>query len=124
MVLLIMLFSLIGTVILIFTCGLFPTITITPEPPKTEITSPFVIEENIEEYNVATDIPKLFEEDNQDMKNEDLTDVFREGIVSKSIGILRSHGKSDDEIKAMMIKDFSLDEEMIDRLLREADSSN
>lgn len=41
------------------------------------------------------------------MTHEDLRDVLREGIVEKSIQILRNHGKSDREIKEMMLKDFA-----------------
>lgn len=52
------------------------------------------------------------------MKHDSIRDVFREGIVEKSIQILRNHGKSDDEIKEMMIKDFSISDETIDMLLK------
>ena len=37
-------------------------------------------------------------------------DMLRREIVGKSIQILRSHGKSDDEIKEMMLNDFSGDD--------------
>jgi len=42
---------------------------------------------------------------------------MREEIVGKSIQILRSHGKGADEIKAMMLRDFSIEENVLDDLL-------
>ena len=44
-------------------------------------------------------------------------DMLRREIVGKSIQILRSHGKSDDEIKEMMLNDFSISEAVLDELL-------
>ncbi|MDO4314965.1 MAG: hypothetical protein Q4C45_04250 [Oscillospiraceae bacterium] len=51
------------------------------------------------------------------MEHDGLRDVLREGIVEKSIQILRAHGKSDQEIKAMMLKDFSISEKTPARIL-------
>ena len=44
-------------------------------------------------------------------------DMFRREIVGKSIQILRSHGKTDEEIKEMMLNDFSISEAVLDELL-------
>lgn len=44
------------------------------------------------------------------MQGNTIRDTLREEIVGKSIQILRSHGKSEKEIKDMMLKDFSIEE--------------
>lgn len=50
--------------------------------------------------------------------NDSIRNVCRIGIVEKSIQILRAHGKSDVEIRSMMLKDFSIGEETLDKLLK------
>lgn len=52
------------------------------------------------------------------MSQDNRKDRAREGIVMKSIQILRAHGKSDEEIKKMMLKDFSIKEDILEELLR------
>jgi len=52
------------------------------------------------------------------MLQDDMKNWAREGIVKKSIQILRTHGKSDEEIKQMMLKDFLINEEVLDELLK------
>jgi len=52
------------------------------------------------------------------MLQGDIKNMAREGIVKKSIQILRTHGKSEEEIKKMMLKDFSIKEEVLDKLLK------
>lgn len=51
------------------------------------------------------------------MERTNLRDTLREGIVEKSIQILREHGKSDKEIKKMILKDFSISENSVDKIL-------
>lgn len=51
------------------------------------------------------------------MSHDSIKDMLREGIVGKSIEILRAHGKCDEEIKEMMLKDFSIKEETLIELL-------
>lgn len=51
------------------------------------------------------------------MEHNNLKDVLREGIVEKSVQILRAHGKDDTEIKATILKDFSISEKSLDRIL-------
>lgn len=51
------------------------------------------------------------------MPEETVKDMFRREIVSKSIQIFRSHGKTDDEIKEMLLNDFSISETALDELL-------
>lgn len=54
------------------------------------------------------------------MKENEIKNIFREEIIKKSIGTLRSYGKSDDEIKEILSKNFSQSKEKIDELLNEA----
>lgn len=51
------------------------------------------------------------------MQHDTMRDTLRKGIVGKSIQILRTHGKSDAEIKSMMLKDFSISEKALEELL-------
>ena len=51
------------------------------------------------------------------MQASAVKDMFHGDIVRKSIQILRSHGKSDKEIKEMMSQDFSISEAALDELL-------
>ena len=50
--------------------------------------------------------------------NDDLKVALKEEIISKSIDVLRNHGTRDEEIKIMMMENFSLDEETADRLIK------
>lgn len=52
------------------------------------------------------------------MQGNTVRDTLREEIVKKSIQILRSHKKSESEIKEMMLKDFSIDENSLNKLLK------
>lgn len=52
------------------------------------------------------------------MEHDNLRDTFREGIVEKSIQILRAHGRNDNEIKKMILKNFSIKENVLDNLLK------
>lgn len=49
---------------------------------------------------------------------QSIKDVCREGIIIKSIQILRTHGKNDKEIKEMMLKDFSIKEDSLEVLMK------
>lgn len=102
MIRLIMVFSLIGTVILIAIC--------TPLSLATKTTTPCP----------ANYLEEFSKRKNDYMQNDTVRDMFRENIVSKSIQILQNHGMNDDEIKAMMLKDFSISEESLDMLFKEA----
>lgn len=97
MILLIMGCTLVCTVPLILICG-----AIAPAPPTpsvTTITPPAIIEE----YD--------------SMQSNDIKSSLKEGVVKRSIGIMRNNGMSDKKIKEKMMEDFSLDEETIDKLL-------
>lgn len=48
-----------------------------------------------------------------------LRDVFRNEILAHSIRILREHGRSDEEIKIELLRDFSVEPEVLDEMLRE-----
>jgi len=104
MVLPIMLCSLIGSVVFIFTCG---AITSTTPLPVTITTPPAIVEQTAvdvgEEYN--------------NMQHDTIKNNLREGVVERSIEILRHNGVSEKEIKKKMMESFSLDEETLDRLL-------
>lgn len=60
------------------------------------------------------------------MESEDMQDDrqtikegFRTGIVEQSVQVLRTHGKSDREIKETILKDFLISEEMLDKMINE-----
>lgn len=98
MILLIMVCVLVCTVPLVIICG---AIAPTPPPPPsvTTITPPAIIEE----YD--------------SMQSNDIKSSLKEGVVKRSIGIMRNNGMSDEKIKEKMMESFSLDEETIDKLL-------
>jgi len=50
------------------------------------------------------------------MQHDTVKNNLREGIVKRSIEVLRHNNMSEEKIKKMMMKSFSLDEETIDRL--------
>lgn len=52
------------------------------------------------------------------MTHDNLKNTLREGVVEKSIQILRNYGKSDNEIKEMMLKDFAIAEKNLDQLMK------
>lgn len=52
------------------------------------------------------------------MTHGNLKNILREGVVEKSIQILRNHGKSDSEIKGMMVKDFAITEKKVDQIMK------
>ena len=52
------------------------------------------------------------------MKHNNLKNMLREGVVKKSIQILRNRGKSDSEIKEMMLKDFAITEKNLDQIMK------
>lgn len=51
------------------------------------------------------------------MQRDTIRDQMRRGIVEKSVQILRSHGKSDDEIRSMILNDFRIEEKVHDEIL-------
>lgn len=53
---------------------------------------------------------------------ENICDSMREKIVEKSIAILRSYEMNDDDIKKMLMKDFLVSSETIDRFLKAGSS--
>lgn len=120
---LIMTVSLIGSVILIGVCApLAPT---TPPAPPT----PYVFEQEapphtIEEFNlIFPTIQDSFfsntesEQGDHEMQHDSIRDQMRQGIVEKSVQILRSHGKSDEEIRSMILNDFRIEENVLDEIL-------
>jgi len=46
----------------------------------------------------------------------------REGIVERSIRILRSHGMSDSDIRKLVRKDFGVEEQVLDKMLSRHDA--
>lgn len=104
MIRLIMFFSLIGTVILIGICLPFSQITQTTIRPNTaDIT--------------LSSADTQYKTEELHMSEGTVKDMFRREIVGKSIQILRSHGKADEEIREMMLNDFSISETVLDELL-------
>lgn len=114
----IMLLSLVGTVILIGVCSplsadvLPPSPAVEPDPPL------YAVEDQLP--SIATNWDSFFTnlEVNSDMQSETIKDAMRQGIVEKSIQILRAHGKSEEEIQEMMLKDFAIKAETLDELLK------
>lgn len=52
------------------------------------------------------------------MKHEIIQNQFRNGIIEKSIVILRRQGLNDNEIRKMLLKDFSISEKNLDKILK------
>lgn len=101
----IMFFSLIESVILVGICLPFSQITQTTIPPPN--TADITLSSADTQYKTE----ELY------MPEGTVKDMFRREIVGKSIQILRSHGKTDEEIKEMMLNDFSISEAVLDELL-------
>lgn len=106
MIRLIMAFSLIGTVGLIGICAPLSKTVKTPISQNNVSIMQFDTEKGIDET------------EDFDMQDSAVKDMFRGEIVGKSIQILRSHGKSDEEIREMMSKDFSISEKELNSLLQ------
>lgn len=49
-----------------------------------------------------------------------IRDQARRGIVERSVQILREHGKSDEKIRSMMLRDFRIEEAELDEILNAA----
>lgn len=99
-----MTFPLIGTVILI---GLCMILSETLKKPMTQNTADITL------YFIEAQ----YETEGFYMQSGTVRDMLREEIVGKSIQILRSHGKSEEEIKEMMLKDFLISETALDEIL-------
>jgi len=52
------------------------------------------------------------------MQYEAIKNNLREGVVERSIEVLRRNGMSEEEIKKKMTESFSLDEETINKLFK------
>jgi len=120
MVALIMACSLIGSVILISVCGMIAP-SAPPSPPSV-VTPPAIIEETHSDIydaydNEAPSPSATIRGEYGNMRSDEIKSSLREGVVERSIPILRSQGMSDEKIKEKMMESFSLDEETIDRLL-------
>lgn len=123
MIALIMTASLIGSVILIGLCT--PLAPATPPAPLT----PYAFEQEapprtIEEFNfIFPTIQDSFfsntesEQGEHEMQHDTIRDQMRRGIVEKSVQILRGHGKSDEEIRSMILNDFRIEEKVLDEIL-------
>jgi len=59
----------------------------------------------------------VVEEEYDNMQHDTIKNSLREGIVIKSIEVMRKDGVDDEAIKKKMMECFSLDEETMDRLL-------
>lgn len=122
MIALIMTASLIGSLILIGVCA--------PLAPAAPPAAPPVFEQEApprtgEEFHLMFPaIQGSFfsstegEQGEYGMRHDTIRDQMRRGIVEKSVQILRSHGKSDEEIRSMMLDDFRIEEKVLDELLR------
>lgn len=123
MIALIMTASLIGWVILIGVCA--PLASTPPPAPPT----PYVFEQEapphtIEEFNlIFSAIRDSFfsntesEQGEYEMQHDTIRDQMRRGIVEKSVQILRGHGKSDEEIRSMILNNFHIEEKVLDEIL-------
>lgn len=102
MVRLIMLCSLIGTVGLICVCGvLSPSLHTTTDIPS-YLNAPAVLER--ETVSVSSD--------------DTIRSSMKEGIVEKSIEVMRGNGMSDEAIKEKIMQSFSMDAETVDNLMK------
>lgn len=101
MVVRIMICTLIGLVALILACGAIAT----PLPASISI--------------VIISPSAIIKEEHEIMYNEDFKNIFKEGVVAKSIGVMRKDGIDDEVIKKKMIESFSLDEETINIMLKQ-----
>lgn len=52
-----------------------------------------------------------------EMQHDTIRDQMRRGIVEKSVQILRGHGKSDEEIRSLILNDFAIEEKVLDEIL-------
>lgn len=50
------------------------------------------------------------------MQHDTIRDQMRRSIVEKSVQILRRHGKSDEEIRSMILNDFCIEEKVLDEI--------
>lgn len=124
MIALIMAASLIGLVILIGVCAP-PAPAAPPAPPAPY---GFVREappRAIQEFNpIFPTIQGSFfsntegAQGERGMRHDAIRDQMRRGIVEKSVQILRGHGKSDEEIRSMILNDFPIEEKVLDEILR------
>jgi hypothetical protein len=115
MVRIIMVCSLTGSVILVLICGgiTFLTNVVTGIPNNPLATLAIIGE-------ATGDMPAIIEEEDTDMGNRDIRGILKEGIVRRSIEIMRRNGMDDEAIKKKIMESFSLDEEAINKLLRAA----
>ena len=115
--------SLIGSVILIGVCA--PLVPAAPPAPPT----PLVFEQESPSHTIE-DFTLIFptiqgsffsnterEQGEYEMQHDTIRDQIRRDIVEKSVQILRSHGKSDEEIRSMILNDFHIEEKVLDEIL-------
>lgn len=105
MIRLLMVFSLIGTITMIAICAPLS------KTAKTAIPQSNV---GIMRFNIGKGLDEMGDFYTQD---NTVKNGLRRKIIEKSISILRSHGKSDEEIKEMMLQDFSISETTLIELL-------
>lgn len=123
MIALMMTASLIGSLILTGVCAPF-TPTTPPAPP-----TPYVFEQEAPPHT-SEDFSFIFpaihgnvfinaekEQGEHEMQHDTVRNQMRQGIVEKSVQILRSHGKSDEEIRSMILDDFCIEEKVLDEIL-------
>lgn len=122
MIALLMMVSMIGTVILIGICSpLAPTApTIPPVTYSFEETAePNIREDFVFDFPIS---PDTFTTNNIEggceMQSDAVRDQMRRVIVEKSVQILREHGRSDEEIREMLLKDFQIDEDTLAEIMK------
>lgn len=120
MIALIMTASLIGSVILIGVCA-----PLTPATPSAPLT-PYVFEQEAPPRTIEEFFPTIqnsffsnteSEQGEHEMQHDTIRDQMRRGIVEKSVQILRGHGKSNEEIRSMILNDFRIEEKVLDEIL-------
>lgn len=112
---------LIGTVLLVSICA--PPVHAVPPVPTAAYFFEQASEPNIREdftlvFPAISDTFLQDTEGGRGVQSDDLKDQARLWIVEKSVQILREHGKSDKEIRSIIMSDFCIDEGTLDKVLK------
>ncbi|MCM1500514.1 MAG: hypothetical protein NC124_18790 [Clostridium sp.] len=101
---LIIICSLVGAVILILICGSFTAI-------SPNVSEPIVPSFPESAYTFDAPAERRFGTDDM------IKDGFREDIIRHSVEILRSMGWSEEKIREEMLRDFSVEENLLDEII-------
>ena len=110
----IMFLSLVGTVLLIGVCT--PLVPAAPVPNLSDIPS-YIEEAQLPRFSMEHNEFFSRIEVNEDMTSRAIRDMMRQGIIEKSIQILRRHGMSEEKIRKMILNDFCIDEKTLEEIM-------